>query len=133
MWRDGLESREGAPVKRVRVITDISVHDYESAVEVLTRAAGYIEQNLPGTIAWDMFADGAREQITMYEEFADESALFEYEETLVGLGYRDELLQYADLAETVVLGPVSEPRVIEMIRQIGAPQRKHIVGVSRQS
>jgi quinol monooxygenase YgiN len=115
------------------VITDFKINDYKAAVEVLSRAAGYIEQNLPGTLAWDMFADEACEHITMYEEFADESALFEYEETLVGLGYRDELLQYADLAQTVVLGPVSDPRIIEMIRQIGAPHRKHIVGVSRQS
>lgn len=120
-------------MKRVRMITDIKINDYEGAVEVLTRAAGYIEQNLPGTLAWDMFADEAREHITMYEEFADESALFEYEETLVGLGYRDDLVQYVDVAETVVLGPVSEPRVIEMIRQIGAPHRTHIVGVSRRS
>jgi quinol monooxygenase YgiN len=115
------------------MITDIKINDYEGAVEVLTRAAGYIEQNLPGTLAWDMFADEAREHITMYEEFADESALFEYEETLVGLGYRDELLQYADLAQTVVLGPVSDPRIIEMLRRIDAPNRTYIVGVSRQS
>jgi quinol monooxygenase YgiN len=57
------------------MITNIEVSDYECAVEVLTRAAGYIEQNLPGTLAWDMFADEDRENITMYEEFADELAL----------------------------------------------------------
>jgi hypothetical protein len=113
------------------MITDISVHDYERAVEVLSRAAQYIEENLPGTIAWDMFADQAKEHITMYEEFADESALFEYEETLVGLGYRDDLIQYADVAQTVVLGPVSDPRVSEMLRRMKVPHRKHIVGVSR--
>ncbi|HET6494135.1 MAG TPA: hypothetical protein VFH61_02085 [Thermoleophilia bacterium] len=115
----------------VRMITDIKVRDYEGAVEVVTRAAGYIEKNLPGTLAWDIFADEAREHITMYEEFADESALFEYEETLVGLGYRDDLVQYVDVAETVVLGPVSDPRVIEMLRRMEAPHRKHVVGVSR--
>lgn len=119
-------------MNRVRMITDIGVHDYEGAVRVLTRAARFIEQNLPGTLAWDMFADEAREHITMYEEFADESALFEYEETLVGLGYRDDLVQYVDVAQTVVLGPVSEPRVIELLHQIEAPHRKHIVGVWRQ-
>ena len=118
-------------MNRVRMITDIRVRDYESAVEVLTRAAGYIEQNLPGTLAWDMFADEAREHITMYEEFADESALFEYEETLVGLGYRDDLVQYVDSAQTVVLGPVSDPRVTEMLGRMGAPHRKQVVGVSR--
>ena len=115
------------------MITDIRVSDYEGAVEVLTRAAGYIEQNLPGTLAWDMFADDAREHITMYEEFADEFALFEYEETLVGLGYRDDLVQYVDVGQTVVLGPVSDPRVIEMLSRMEAPHSKYIVGVSRQS
>ena len=120
-------------MKRVRVITDIKINDYEGAVEVLTRAARFIEQNLPGTLAWDMFADEACEHITMYEEFADESALFEYEETLVGLGYRDDLSQYVGASQTVVLGPVSEPRVIEMLHEMETPHRKHIVGVSRQS
>jgi len=120
-------------MNRVRMITDIGLRDYEGAVQVLTRAARFIEQNLPGTLAWDMFADEAREHITMYEEFVDESALFEYEETLVGLGYRDELVQYVDVAQTVVLGPVSEPRVIELLRRTEAPHRSHVVGVSRQS
>ncbi|MHB8868200.1 MAG: hypothetical protein ACYC6T_03100 [Thermoleophilia bacterium] len=120
-------------MNRVRMITDIKVNDYESAVGVLTRAAGYIEQNLPCTLAWDMFADEALEHITMYEEFADELALFEYEETLVGLGYRDDLVQYVEVAQTVVLGPVSEPRVTEMLHRMEAPHRKHIVGVSRRS
>lgn len=117
----------------MRMITDIKVNDYEKAVEVLTRAAGYIEQNLPGTLAWDMFADEAREHITMYEEFADELALLEYEETLVGLGYRDDLVQYVDVGQVVVLGPVSDPRITEMLDRIEAPRRSHIVGVSRPS
>ena len=115
----------------VRMITDIRVRDYASAVEVLTRAPEYIEQNLPGTLAWDVFADEAREHMTIYEEFADELALFEYEETLVGLGYRDELLQYVDGARVVVLGPVSDPRVTEMLRRMDAPHRKLSVRVSR--
>jgi hypothetical protein len=114
------------------MITDIGVHDYEGAVRVLTRAARFIEQNLPGTLAWDMFVDEAREHITMYEEFVDESALLEYEETLVGLGYRDDLVQYVDVAQSVVLGPVSDPRILEMLDRMEAPHRTHIVGVSRQ-
>lgn len=116
---------------RVRMVTEVAVRDYEGAIEFLGGAARHVEEHLLGTLAWDAFTDETHEHMIWYEEFADEHALLEYERSMTEHGYRREVRQYLDLGRVVVLGPVSDPDLLDMLQQIGGIQMDHVLGAAR--
>jgi hypothetical protein len=118
-------------MERVRMITEVAVHDFDGAMDVFSRAARVVEESLPRVLAWDIFVDEEHERVVMYEEFSDETALVEYETKLVGLGYRDELLELAELKRVLILGPVSDSDLLRELGQAGAMFMTHAVGAHR--
>ena len=113
-------SGDKAMDKRVRMIAEITISDYQAAVDILTRAAKHIEDNLPGVLAWDIFIDKETGQMFMHEVFSDEEALLVYERSMTELGYREQLGRYAAINRTIGLGSVSDPHLAEELSQFGA-------------
>lgn len=116
---------------RVRTTAEIAVSDYEGAIELLTRAAKYIEEHLPDTFAWEVFTDATHERMIWYEEFADEQALLDYEQSMTDHGFREGIGKYGDLERVVVLGSVSDPGLLEQLRAMQAVQMNRTLGVTR--
>lgn len=118
-------------MNRVQMITEVTVRDFDAVMDALTRAAEVVEDSLPRVLKWDIYVDERRGRAVMYEEFEDENALVEYENKLVGLGYREELLEHAELDRVLVLGSVSDPDLLRQLGKAGARFMSHAVGAHR--
>jgi hypothetical protein len=118
-------------MSQLRIIAELSIKDYEGATELFSRMTTQVEEHSPGTLVWESFVDQTARRMIWYQEFANEQALRQYDKNMTDHGFRQEIGQYADLERVLVLGPVSDPGHLEMLRQPGSVHVDHALDVPR--
>jgi quinol monooxygenase YgiN len=126
---DGL--REGRVVTEVRVIAHLTERDPRAAADFVGRVSAFVEEVLPGTVAWETFRDEATGRWVWYEVFADEQALASYEQAVREQGLRNEAGRIFEFESVTLLTPLKDPKLAALFDQIGATSMRAMAGFAR--
>lgn len=118
-------------MSKVRILIQGPVSDYESFVDFAKRACMFVEENEPGALAYEYFADQESGRAVMHELYADADAFVNHFENLTDTGMLDELMQVLTPEQVTSLNRVTDPRVKEIAEQFGAVALHGVAGVVR--
>lgn len=116
---------------KVRILIQGPVSDYESFVDFAKRACVFVEENEPGALAYEYFADQEIGRAVIHELYADADAFVTHFQNLTDTGMLDELMQILTPEKVTLLSRVTDERVKEIAEQFGAVALHGVAGVVR--
>ena len=118
-------------MSEVRVLSLGITNDYESFSELMKRATSFIEENEPGTLAMEVFADEASGRVVVHERYADADAFMTHVEGLMAGGRIGELARVFELERLTFLTRIDDERVAAVARQFNASAVAEVAGFIR--
>jgi quinol monooxygenase YgiN len=118
-------------VTEVRVIARLTEKDPRAASDFVERVSAFVEEGLPGTLAWETFRDDATGRWIWYEVFSDEQALASYEQAVRDRGLRNEAGRIFEFESVTLLTPLEDPELAALFEQIGATSMRTMAGFAR--
>ncbi len=118
-------------MSKVRLIVQGSVTNYEGYTEAVKRACAYVEENEPGTLVYECFADEERGRTVWHEIYADADALLTHYQNMMETGLAEQAMQAFQPEQVTVLTRITDPRVEDLVQQFGAVKLHGLAGVVR--
>ncbi len=109
----------------------LTVHNIDRVADIAHRATAFIQENLPGTLAWEYFVDEESGRGLLYQIHAGDDAVRAYEQGMVEQGFQRELGEHAQLDEIIMLSPITSPEARTELDQFGGVAMELVVGVTR--
>ena len=91
-----------------RVVMEVTTDDFDGLMDLFAEATASLEEHLPGTLAWETFADEASGKVLIYEVHRDESAANAYEHHMDSQGFVARAFELFTSARVIILSPVHE-------------------------
>lgn len=118
-------------MSKVRLISQGSAKDYEGLSDFVKRGCAFVEENEPGALAYECFADEASGRVLWHEMYEDEDAFVAHVQNLTKSGMLDEMMQVYEIERITFLTRITDPRIQEIAQQFGAAPLHGIGGVVR--
>lgn len=114
-------------MSKVRTILQGPVSDHEAFMTSVKKALAFVEENEPGTVVYECFADESSGRALWHEMFTDEDAWVTHITNMTETGILPEMLEVLTPDQVTVVTSSQDPRVLEIAQQFGAV-RLHGVG-----
>ena len=118
-------------MSRVRALSQGVTKDYEAFSRLMKRETNYIEENEPGTLVMECFADETTGRVVVHEIYADADAFIAHVENLMGGDRITELAEVFELKRLTFLTRIDDERVAAIARQFGATEVVEVAGFNR--
>lgn len=118
-------------MSQVRVLSQGLTQDYVAFARLMKRETAYIEENEPGTLVMECFADDASGRVVVHEVYADADAFIVHVESLMGGDRITELAEVFELKRLTFLTRIEDERVATIARQFGATEVAGVAGFAR--
>lgn len=116
---------------KVRFIIQGPINDYETFTTFVKKACSFVEENEPGALAYECFADEVNGRAVWHEIYADADAFVTHFENLNETGMLGDMLSVFTPEQVTLLTRVTDPRVREIAEQFGAVELHGVGGVLR--
>lgn len=118
-------------MSEVRLLSHGVTNDYESFSEVMKRETSLIEENEPGSLAMEVFADEASGRVVVHERYADADAFMAHVESIMAGDRFAQLAQVFELERLTFLTRIDDERVATVARQFSASMVAEVSGFTR--
>ena len=115
----------------VRIIIEGTVNDYEAFSSLAKEVCEMIEEQEPGTLAHEWFADQISGAATLHELYEDADAFLTHFENVTESGMMDRFLSCLEIERVISLNRITDPRVQDIAEQFGAAELHGVAGVVR--
>lgn len=115
----------------IRQLVEGSARDFEEFTDLARRVCALVEEELPGTLHYECFADPATGRFLWDESYRDAQAYLEHLEKLTEAGVMEKVAELVDFDRVTVLTPVEDPQVRAVMEQFGAVELSPLARVER--
>ena len=107
----------------VRVLVQGVAKDYDAFVRFMRRSAAEIDENEPGTLLMEIFANSDTGQALVHERYSDEDAFMAHSARLMEGANLEEFMQVFDFKRTTFLAGAEDERVATVAEQFNRDSR----------
>lgn len=118
-------------MSKVRTILQGPVSDYAAFMTSVKKACTFVEENEPGTLVYECFADELSGRALWHEVFADVDALLTHADNMNQTGILGEMLTVLTPDQVMVLSGSEDPRVQQFAEQFNALKLSGVGGFVR--
>lgn len=118
-------------MSQVRVILQGTVSDYTSCMTAVKKACAFVEENEPGTLVYECFADEVSGRLLWHETYADADAFITHMQNMNETGIIGEMMAAVTPDQVTSLIPSEDPRVVQALEQFGILPLRGVGGFVR--
>lgn len=118
-------------MSQVRIILQATISDYASCMTTAKKACAFVEENEPGTLVYECFADELSGRLLWHETYADADAFITHMENMNETGILGDMMAASTPDQVTSLNPSEDPRVVQTLEQFGSLQLCDVGGVVR--
>lgn len=118
-------------MSKVRVVIQGTATGYEAFANVAKRMRAHVEENEPGALAYECFADETTGQVLWHELYEDADAFLAHFQGMSDNGLMDEMLRTFTIEKVTSLARVTDERVSGLLEQFGGVQLHGLTGLVR--
>lgn len=96
-----------------------TVKDLDGFRALAEKAVALVDEQLPGTEAYEFYLDEDNARFTAHEVYASDEAILEHLETMIRSGLLDEVPELVDIDVAVALGGPEDPKARAAMEQLG--------------
>ncbi|MPZ91442.1 MAG: hypothetical protein GEU68_07420 [Actinobacteria bacterium] len=115
----------------VRVILQGKTNDFPALVELVKWGKAFVEENEPGALAYECFADEGSGSVAWHEMYKDEDSFLAHVQKHSENGILDDLMKIYEIERLTFLTKITDPRVEEVAGRFGTTKLYGIGGLAR--